>query len=44
MASDKPLLDQFWKLISDNENQRIQAAFKIVSHLQYKVSMDLIVA
>ena len=39
MSTDKSLLDQFWKLTSENETQRIQAAFKIISHLQYKVTI-----
>ena len=37
MSTDKPLLDHFWRLISDNESQRISAAFKIVTYLQHKV-------
>ena len=42
MSTDKSLLDQFWKLTSENETQRIQAAFKIISHLQYKVTIKFL--
>ena len=37
MTTDQPLLDQFWKLTSENEENRIQAAYKIIRHLENKV-------
>ena len=34
------LLDQFWKLMSENEAQQYEAAYKILSHLEYKVMIE----
>ena len=35
--TDSMLLDQFWKLMSENEAQQYEAAYKILSHLEHKV-------
>merc|ERR1712198_485963 len=38
--TDSMLLDQFWKLMSENEAQQYEACSKILSHLEYKESND----
>ena len=38
--TDSTLLDQFWKLMSENEAQQYEACFKILSHLEYKVMIE----
>ena len=40
--TDSMLLDQFWKLMSENEAQQMEACFKILSHLEYKVAIEVI--
>ena len=35
--TDSMLLDQFWKLMSENEAQQNEACLKILSHLEHKV-------
>ena len=39
MSVDKVTLDEFWKLSSENENKRINATYKIISHLEKTVRM-----
>ena len=38
--SDSMLLDQFWKLMSENEAQQYEACSKILSHLENQVMIE----